>query len=193
MTSGIGLLLLRFYKMLMFPWSRWQHRCLSAPVLLLTPGSGKCTTEHDSKNTFTPSDHAEQHPKVVPQLRPLGSGAAQGKVVLCCQGSSLCFGCSVGSSLGSSVLCFCTAAIALDVLFAMDTWSSGSLTSALDLAKYTLGVSLLTSKVVSFLIKSACVGALVKSTLVFVFLTGAEGDPGYCKPAIPYLGTWQTD
>lgn len=88
---------------------------------------GKRTKEHDSKSVFTPPDHTEQHPEVVPQLTPLGSGAAQSRFVLCCQGSSLCFGCSVGFSIDSSVLCFCTAAIALDVLFATDTWNSGSI------------------------------------------------------------------
>lgn len=154
---------------------------------------GKRTKEHDSKSVFTPPDHTEQHPEVVPQLTPLGSGAAQSRFVLCCQGSSLCFGCSVGFSIDSSVLCFCTAVIALDVLFATDTWNSGSLTSALDLAKYTLGVFLLTSKVVSFLVKATYVGALAKSTLVFVFLISTEGDPGYCKLVMPYFGTWQTD
>lgn len=56
-----------------------------------------------------------------------------------------------------------------------------SLASAPDLAKYISGVFLLTSRIVSFLVKTACIGALAKSTLVFVFFIGTEGDPGYYK------------
>lgn len=64
----------------------------------------------------------------------------------------------------------------------LQTWSSGSLASGLDMAKYTLGVFLLTSEIVSFLIETTCTGAVSKSALVFVFFIGTEGDAGYYKP-----------
>lgn len=44
---------------------------------------------------------------------------------------------------------------------------------------------LLTNEIVFFLIRTKCIGALARSTLVFVFFIGTEGDPGYYKLESP--------
>lgn len=150
--------------------------------------------KHDSNDFCNSLGHVEQHHEAVPWLMPVGLRPAQCRQAQGISGTAhprqsraplprlqplfwvLCwvqprFLCAV--FLRCSDSCWCTSAT--------DTWSSGSLTSAPDLAKHTSGVFLLTTKIVSFLIKITCIGALAKSILVFVFFIGTEGDPGYYK------------